>query len=64
MAKKSQVQKFRETARALECNESEAAFDRALKKVAKASPPKEIKATTQEGRAVLAIGFLLQAVGA
>jgi hypothetical protein len=29
MAKKSQIQKFRELARALECNESEAAFDRA-----------------------------------
>jgi len=39
MAKKSQIQKFRETARALECNESEAAFDRALKRVAKAPPP-------------------------
>jgi len=36
MAKKSQIQKFRETARALECDESEAAFNRALKKVAKA----------------------------
>jgi hypothetical protein len=36
---KSQIQKFRETARAFECNESEAAFDRALKKVAKAPPP-------------------------
>jgi anti-sigma factor RsiW len=39
LRKKSQIQKFRETARALECDESEAAFDRALKRVAKASPP-------------------------
>jgi hypothetical protein len=39
MAKKSQVQKFRDLARALEWNESEAAFDRAFKKVAKAPPP-------------------------
>lgn len=40
---KSQIQKFRETARALECDESEEAFDAALKKVAKASPTKESK---------------------
>ena len=39
MPKKSQIQKFRETARALECNESEAVFNRALKRVAKAPPP-------------------------
>lgn len=37
---KSQPDKFRELARELETNEDEAAFDRALKKIAK-SPPHE-----------------------
>ncbi|MHA6691584.1 hypothetical protein [Devosia sp. A449] len=35
---KSQIDKFKEAARELETNEDEAAFDRALKKVAKAKP--------------------------
>jgi hypothetical protein len=35
---KSQIQKFHETARALECDESEVAFNRALKKIAKTPP--------------------------
>lgn len=38
---KPQIDKFKEAARELETNEDEAAFDRALKKVAKApKPPK------------------------
>jgi hypothetical protein len=37
---KSQVAKFRETARALEADESEEKFDVALKKMAKSPPPK------------------------
>jgi hypothetical protein len=37
----SQIQKFRETARALEANESEEDFNVALKKVAKAPPSRE-----------------------
>ena len=36
--KNDQVQKFRDTARALECDESEDKFEAALKKVAKAKP--------------------------
>lgn len=35
---RTQLDKFKETARELETNEDEAAFDRALKKVAKAKP--------------------------
>lgn len=38
---KSQVDKFREAARELEADQSEEAFDRALKKIAKAQPSKE-----------------------
>lgn len=36
--RQSQLDKFKETARELETNEDEAAFDRALKKLAKAGP--------------------------
>jgi hypothetical protein len=36
---KSQIERFRETARELGAGESEEAFDAALKKVAKAPPP-------------------------
>ncbi|MER8864788.1 hypothetical protein NKI19_13890 [Mesorhizobium sp. M0751] len=38
---KEQIEKFREAARELETDQSEEAFDRVLKKVAKAPPPKE-----------------------
>ena len=38
--KQSQLDKFKEAARELETNEDEAAFDRALKKVAKSAPAK------------------------
>lgn len=37
---KSQVDKFKQAARELETDQSEEAFDRALKKIAKAPPPK------------------------
>lgn len=37
---KPQIDKFKEAARELETNEDEAAFDSALKKVAKAKPDK------------------------
>jgi hypothetical protein len=37
-AAKSQLDKFKEAARALECNEDEEAFKRSLRKVAKAKP--------------------------
>lgn len=37
----SQVEKFREASRELETDQSEEAFDRALKKIAKAPPPKD-----------------------
>jgi hypothetical protein len=40
---KSQAQKFREAARAVGADHSESAFNAALKKVAKAPPPKEPK---------------------
>ena len=39
--KKTQLDKFKQTARELECDESEEAFDRKLKKVAKPSPEEE-----------------------
>jgi hypothetical protein len=39
----SQASRFREAARMLGCDESEEAFNAALKKVAKAPPPKESK---------------------
>ena len=38
---KSQHDKFKALAKQLECDESEAAFEKAVKKVAKASPQKE-----------------------
>jgi len=41
MNDKSQIDKFRETARALETDESEANFDRNLKKIAKSNPAKK-----------------------
>ncbi len=41
---KKQIDRFRETARELETNEDQAAFDKALKRVAKASQPKPKKA--------------------
>lgn len=40
----SQVEKFRQAARELETDQSEEAFDLALKKVAKSPPPKDEKA--------------------
>ncbi|MBS3649681.1 hypothetical protein KEU06_13795 [Pseudaminobacter sp. 19-2017] len=40
---KTQRQKFEEAARALETDDSEEKFDRALKKIAKSPPPKEGK---------------------
>lgn len=42
MTDKPQSDKFKEAARDLECNESEEAFERALKRVASA-PPKDEK---------------------
>jgi hypothetical protein len=38
---KKQIDRFRETARDLETDEDEDAFDEALKRVAKAPPPKD-----------------------
>ena len=38
---KSQLQKFRETARALECDQSEEAFNATLKKVVQPNPKPE-----------------------
>jgi hypothetical protein len=43
MAKKSQVHKFRETARALESDESEKRFNATLKRVASKPAPKKPK---------------------
>jgi hypothetical protein len=40
-ARKPQIDKFREAARELETDDSEENFDRILKRVAKAPPPKE-----------------------
>lgn len=41
VAEKSQREKFEEAARELEADQSEEAFDRALKKIAKVPPPKD-----------------------
>jgi regulator of sigma D len=38
-----QITEFRKTARALECDESEAKFDRALKKIGKAKAAQPLK---------------------
>jgi hypothetical protein len=38
---KSQSQKFKEAARAIGCDEDEAAFQERLKQIAKAAPPDE-----------------------
>lgn len=43
-----QIDKFRETARELETDQSEEAFDRVLRKVTKAPPPKDDKANSGE----------------
>lgn len=42
----SQIEKFREAARELEADDSEERFDRLVKQIAKASPPKEEKPAT------------------
>lgn len=41
MTDKKQIDKFREAARELECDESEAAFDKKLKKIAKSQSPEK-----------------------
>ena len=51
-SKVPQIERFRETARKLGCDEDEAAFDAALKKVAEQPPrpkhePKKRKSTTR-----------------
>jgi hypothetical protein len=43
-SKKSQAQKFREAARAVGADQNEAAFNAALKRVAKVPPPRPNKA--------------------
>jgi hypothetical protein len=48
MAKKSQIDKFRETARAAEASEDEEVFNSALRKVAKADP-KKVKEALDKG---------------
>ncbi|WOI53707.1 hypothetical protein [Parvularcula sp. LCG005] len=52
MSQKKQADRFSEAARELECDESEEAFDRAMKRIAKA-PPKtdaEIKEAAEKDR--------------
>lgn len=44
-----QIDKFKEAARELETDQSEEAFDRALRKVTKAPHPKDEKSTRNEG---------------
>lgn len=51
MTSKSQLEKFKEAARELETNEDEAAFDRALKKVAKSSNDTGAKRPAPKGQA-------------
>ena len=47
MTDKPQIEKFREAARKLECDESEEAFERKLRKLAKAEGRSEDKNETQ-----------------
>lgn len=42
-AAQTQPDKFKALAKELECDDSEAAFEKAVKRVAKAPPPKETK---------------------
>ncbi|MER9361679.1 DNA-binding protein [Mesorhizobium sp. M0500] len=44
-----QIDKFREAARELQTDQSEEAFDRVLKKVAKSPPPKDQKSAKESG---------------
>jgi hypothetical protein len=46
---KSQVDKFREAARELETDDSEEAFARMVKKIAKAPPPKPANGLKKDG---------------
>lgn len=45
---KSQSDKFKDAARELECDPSEAAFDRTLKKLSEAPPPKDEKPKSEK----------------
>jgi hypothetical protein len=47
---KSQSQKFMDAARATGCDEDEAAFEKRLRKIAKAAPPKADKKKPREKR--------------
>lgn len=49
MAKKSQIQKFREAARALESDESESRFNETLKQVARHKPSPQAKRASAKG---------------
>ena len=44
----SQIEKFKALARELECDESEEAFDDALKRVATAPPPESDEKSTEK----------------
>ncbi len=44
----SQLEKFKEAARELECDEDEAAFEEKLKRIAKADPPKDGDKTNED----------------
>jgi hypothetical protein len=55
MAKKTQIQQFRETARKLECDEDERKFDAALSKVARAKPPDPAKVAQLRGEIAKAV---------
>lgn len=46
MSTEKQLEKFKQTARELECDESEEAFERQLKKVAKQDASKDDKTST------------------
>jgi len=46
---KSQSQKFKDAARATGCDEDEAAFEKRLKKIAKAKPPAPDKKKPRRG---------------
>lgn len=49
-SKKSQSQRFIEAAREAECSEDEAVFDEALRRIAKAKPPKPAKPSEGDER--------------
>lgn len=50
MPKPEQIEKFKEAAKKLGCDESEDAFDEKLRRIAKKPPPKDENTKTKPGQ--------------